>query len=110
MDCAVGIPVFIYMMKDSLKDITFNTKQVAQLFRTKMQSPLLKIKDSGKEPNVLSDVWAYRESYPTFNRKGTMGIKADLICINPDVIFVVTIYGDWSYDNFVKYQVCHCFY
>lgn len=212
---AAGIPVFIYTLKDSLKDITLNTKQVAQLFRTKnaessinaslmnikkqvephkndvkpviaLYNPThgvyrsgvirdmiemihgvdgagnLKIKDSGKDPNVLSDVWAYRESFPTFTRDGNMGTKADLIRINPDVIFVPTIYavkqseskqdldailhdpdlqnitaikkgyvypihemrmmsysswtyfemeqmskwlyGDWSYDNFVKYQ------
>ena len=212
---AAGIPVFIYTLKDSLKDITLNTKQVAQLFGTKnadssinrslmnikkqvephkndvkpviaLYNPThgvyrsgvirdmiemihgvdgagnLKIKDSGKDPNVLSDVWAYRESYPTFNREGNMGTKADLIRMNPDVIFVPTIfavkqseskqdldailhdpdlqnitaikkgyvypihemrmmsyspwtyfemeqmskwlYGDWSYDNFVKYQ------
>ena len=212
---AAGIPVFIYTLKDSLKDITLNTKQVAQLFGTKnadtsinrslmnikkqvephkndvkpviaLYNPThgvyrsgvirdmieiihgidgagnLKIKDSGKDPNVLSDVWAYRESSPTFNRDGNMGTKADLIRMNPDVIFVPTIYavkqseskqdldallhdpdlqnitaikkgyvypihemrmmsysswtyfemeqmskwlyGDWSYDNFVKYQ------
>jgi ABC transporter, substrate-binding protein len=122
----------------------------------------LKIIERGKDPNVLSDVWDYRASSPTFNMQENMGTKADLIRINPDVIFVPTryidklpdykedlnavikdpelqavtaikkghvypihemhimsysswmyfgmqqmsrwLYGDWSYDNFVKYQ------
>ena len=32
---AAGIPVFIYTLKDSLKDVTLNTNQVAKLFDTK---------------------------------------------------------------------------
>ncbi len=143
---AAGIPVFIYTLKDSLKDVTLNTNQVAKLFDTKnaeysinnsvmkvrkqvethkndvkpviaLYNPThgvyrsgvlrdmiemihgvdgagnLKIKDSGKDPNVLSDVWDYRASYPTFNMQENMGTKADLIRINPDVIFVPTIYS-----------------
>lgn len=143
---AAGIPVFIYTLKDSLKDVTLNTKQVAKLFNsTSAESSInssvmhvkkqvethkndvkpvivlynpthglyrsgilrdmiemihgidgagnLKIKDSGKDPNVLSDVWDYRASYPTFNMQENMGTKADLIRINPDVIFVPTIYS-----------------
>ena len=141
-----GIPVFIYTLKDSLKDVTLNANQVAKLFNTKnaeysinnslmkvrkqvephkndvkpviaLYNPThgvyragvlrdmiemihgvdgvgnLKIKDSGKNPNVLSDVWDYRASYPTFNMQENMGTKADLIRINPDVIFVPTIYS-----------------
>ena len=53
----------------------------------------LKIIERGKDPNVLSDVWDYRASYPTFNMQENMGTKADLIRINPDVIFVPTIYS-----------------
>lgn len=143
---AAGIPVFIYTLKDSLKDVTLNTNQVAKLFDTKnaeypinnslmkvrkqvephkndvkpviaLYNPThgvyragvlrdmiemihgvdgagnLKIKDSGKDPNVLSDVWDYRANYPTFNMQENMGTKADLIRINPDVIFVPTIYS-----------------
>ena len=212
---AAGIPVFIYTLKDSLKDVTLNTNQVAKLFDTKnaeysinnsvmkvrkqveshkndvkpvivLYNPThglyrsgvlrdmiemihgidgvgnLKIIERGKDPNVLSDVWDYRASSPTFNMQENMGTKADLIRINPDVIFVPTryidklpdykedlnavikdpelqnvtaikkgyvypihemhimsysswmyfgmqqmskwLYGDWSYDNFVKYQ------
>ena len=212
---AAGIPVFIYTLKDSLKDVTLNTNQVAKLFDTKnaeysinnsvmkvrkqveshkndvkpvivLYNPMhgvyrsgvlrdmiemihgidgvgnLKIIERGKDPNVLSDVWDYRASSPTFNMQENMGTKADLIRINPDVIFVPTryidklpdykedlnavikdpelqnvtaikkgyvypihemhimsysswmyfgmqqmskwLYGDWSYDNFVKYQ------
>ena len=212
---AAGIPVFIYTLKDSLKDVTLNTNQVATLFDTKnaeysinnslmkvrkqvephkndvkpviaLYNPThgvyragvlrdmiemihgvdgagnLKIIERGKDPNVLSDVWDYRASSPTFNMQENMGTKADLIRINPDVIFVPTryidklpdykedlnavikdpelqnvtaikkgyvypihemhimsysswmyfgmqqmskwLYGDWSYDNFVKYQ------
>ena len=212
---AAGIPVFIYTMKDSLKDISLNTKQVAKLFNsTSAESSInssvmnvkkqvephkndvkpvivlynpthglyrsgvlrdmiemihgidgagnLKIIERGKDPNVLSDVWDYRASSPTFNMQENMGTKADLIRINPDIIFVPTryidklpdykedfnavikdpelqnvtaikkgyvypihemhimsysswmyfgmqqmskwLYGDWSYDNFVKYQ------
>ena len=138
---AAGIPVFIYTLKDSLKDVTLN-----KLFKTKnAEQPInnsvmkvrkqvephkndvkpvialynpthgvyrsgvlrdmiemihgidgagnLKIKDSGKDPNVLSDVWDYRAKYPTFNMEANMGTKADLIRINPDVIFVPTIYS-----------------
>ena len=212
---AAGIPVFIYTLKDSLKDVTLNTNQVAKLFDTKnaeysinnsvmkvrkqvephkndvkpvivLYNPThgvyragvlrdmiemihgidgagnLKIIERGKDPNVLSDVWDYRASSPTFNMLENMGTKADLIRINPDVIFVPTryidklpdykedlnavikdpelqnvtaikkgyvypihemhimsysswmyfgmqqmskwLYGNWSYDNFVKYQ------
>ena len=212
---AAGIPVFIYTLKDSLKDVTLNTNQVAKLFDTKnaeysinnsvmkvrkqvethkndvkpviaLYNPThgvyrsgvlrdmiemihgidgagnLKIIERGKDPNVLSDVWDYRASSPTFNMLENMGTKVDLIRINPDVIFVPTryidklpdykedlnavikdpelqnvtaikkgyvypihemhimsysswmyfgmqqmskwLYGDWSYDNFVKYQ------
>ena len=129
---AAGIPVFIYTLKDSLKDVTLNANQVAKLFNTKnaeysinnslmkvrkqvephkndvkpviaLYNPThgvyragagnLKIKDSGKDPNVLSDVWDYRANYPTFNMQENMGTKADLIRINPDVIFVPTIYS-----------------
>ena len=143
---AAGIPVFIYTLKDSLKDVNLTTNQVAKLFDTKnaeysinnsvmkvrkqvephkndvkpviaLYNPThgvyrsgvlrdmiemihgvdgagdLKIKDSGKDPNVLSDVWDYRASYPTFNMEENMGTKADLIRINPDVIFVPTIYS-----------------
>ena len=144
---AAGIPVFIYTLKDSLKDVTLNTNQVAKLFDTKnaeysinnsvmkvrkqvephkndvkpviaLYNPThglyrsgvlrdmiemihgvdgagdLKIKDSGKDPNVLSDVWDYRANYPTFNMQENMGTKADLIRINPDVIFVPTRFID----------------
>ena len=143
---AAGIPVFIYTLKDSLKDVTLNTNQVAKLFDTKnaeysinnsvmkvrkqveshkndvkpvivLYNPThgvyrsgvlrdmiemihgidgagnLKIIERGKDPNVLSDVWDYRASYPTFNMQENMGTKADLIRINPDVIFVPTIYS-----------------
>lgn len=143
---AAGIPVFIYTLKDSLKDVNLTTNQVAKLFDTKnaeysinnsvmkvrkqvephkndvkpviaLYNPThgvyragvlrdmiemihgidgagdLKIKDSGKDPNVLSDVWEYRANYPTFNMEANMGTKTDLIRINPDVIFVPTIYS-----------------
>ena len=115
---AAGIPVFIYTLKDSLKDVTLNTNQVAKLFDTKNAEysinnsvmkvrkqvephkndvkpviVLYKIIERGKDPNVLSDVWGYRASYPTFNMQENMGTKADLIRINPDVIFVPTIYS-----------------
>ena len=144
---AAGIPVFIYTLKDSLKDVTLNTNQVAKLFDTKnaeysinnsvmkvrkqveshkndvkpvivLYNPThglyrsgvlrdmiemihgidgagnLKIIERGKDPNVLSDVWDYRASYPTFNMQENMGTKADLIRINPDVIFVPTRFID----------------
>ena len=126
---AAGIPVFIYTLKDSLKDVTLNTNQVAKLFDTKnaeysinnsvmkvrkqvephkndvkpvivLYNPThglyrsgvlrdmiemihgidgagnLKIIERGKDPNVLSDVWDYRASYPTFNMQENMGTKS----------------------------------
>ena len=51
------------------------------------------ITESGKDINMLSDVWWYRDHKTTVDMNQSMGTKADLIRINPDVIFVPTIYS-----------------
>ena len=54
----------------------------------------LVISENGKDPNMLSDVWWYRDHKTTVDMTKSMGTKADLIRINPDVIFVPTRYLD----------------
>ena len=43
---------------------------------------------------MLSDVWWYRDHKTTVDMNQSMGTKADLIRINPDVIFVPTRFID----------------
>ena len=54
----------------------------------------LVITESGKDINMLSDVWWYRDHKTTVDMNQSMGTKADLIRINPDVIFVPTRFID----------------
>ena len=54
----------------------------------------LVITQNGKDPKIFSDVSWYRDHKTTVDMNQSMGTKADLIRINPDVIFVPTRFID----------------
>lgn len=54
----------------------------------------LVIIQNGKDPKIFSDVSWYRDHKTTVDMNQSMGTKADLIRINPDVIFVPTRFID----------------
>ena len=70
----------------------------------------LVISENGKDPNMLSDVWWYRDHKTTVDMTKSMGTKADLIRINPDGEIILKpedmSYNDVmpeSYSNVIDY-------